>query len=336
VTIDRVPELPVGWRPLSTDDLPALVRLENASGAADGERFPETLGDLTSLLISPTMELERMSVVVEDATGAQVGWCGLEPRIGGVMWNRIHVHGSVHPAARGQGLGRTLLGWAEVRSSSVFEASDASQRALPDVLTVHANEASTGRAGLQDRSGYRLVRWYSDMLRSLAEPLPPTSLRGGDRFVGWSRERDAAFHAADVEAFGDHWGSAPWSAEAWRHEYADDDGFRPDLTVGVEHDGEIVGYVMVASYGGIEDDDGRPVAWLARLGTRRDHRGRGIGAAAITRALGLAREAGFATAGLDVDTDSVTGALRIYERLGFYPVRRLALRAKTIREAEAA
>jgi ribosomal protein S18 acetylase RimI-like enzyme len=112
-------------------------------------------------------------------------------------------------------------------------------------------------------------------------------------------------------------------------------GFRPDPTVGVGHE-ELVGYVMVADYRGIEDDEGRPVAWLARLGVRREHRGRGIGAAAISRVLGLARDAGFATAGLDVDTENVSGALRLYERLGFYPVKRLALRAKTIREATTA
>lgn len=329
------PALPDGWRPLSVGDLPALVRLENASEAADGERFPTTIDDLTSLLRSPTMDLERSSVAIEDEGGQLVGWCGLEPRIGGAMWNRIHVHGSVHPVARGRGLGRALLDWAEDRSPAVIEAARGGQGGLPDVLTVHANEAATGRARLQERRGYRLVRWYNDMFRSLAEPLVSMSLPDGYRFIGWSRERDADFHAADVEAFRDHWGSAPWTAEAWRHEYADDQGFLPDLTVGVDRDGEVVGYVMVASYGGIEDDHGRPVAWLARLGVCRDHRGRGIGAAAITRAMELAREAGFATAGLDVDTENLTGALRLYERLGFSPVKRLALRAKTIRDVEA-
>ena len=332
---DPVHALPADWRPLTADDLPALLSLVNASDAADQERFPTTLDDLASQLLAPTVDLERSTVVIEDAMGALVGWCGLEPRIGGEMWNRIHVHGSVHPAARGRGHGRALLGWAERRSPTVFDAAEAARRALPDVLTVHASEAATGRARLQDRSGYRLVRWYSDMFRSLAEPLPAASLLDGHRFLSWSRERDADFHAADIEAFRDHWGSAPWTAEAWRHEYADDPGFRPDLTVGVEREAEVVGYVMVASYEGIEDDEGRQVAWLARLGVRRGHRGRGIGTAAITHALALARAAGFATAGLDVDTESLTGALRLYERLGFYPMKRLALRAKTIRQAGA-
>jgi GNAT superfamily N-acetyltransferase len=326
------PALPDGWRPLTKADLTDLLRLEGASDAADGERFPTTRDDLASLLFAPAFDLERMSVAI-DGGDALLGWCGLEPRIGGEVWNRIHVHGSVHPAARGQGLGRRLLEWAEHRSPSVFEAEDGAQPALPDVLTVHASETATARARLQDRSGYRLVRWYSDMFRSLAPPLDGVALPDGYRFISWSLDRDNAFHAADVDAFRDHWGSPRFSVEAWRHEYADDEGFRPELSVGVERAGDVVGYVMVASYAGIEDEEGRRVAWLARLGVRRDHRGQGIGAAAITRALRLACEAGFATAGLDVDTESLTGALRLYQRLGFYPVKRLALRSKTTRPA---
>lgn len=333
---DPAPALPDGWRPLSAEDLPSLVHLENASDAADGERFPTTLDDLAAQLLSPMISLEAMSAVIDDGSGRLVGWCGLEPRIGGLTWDRIHIHGSVHPDHRGRGHGRALLRWAEARSSTIFAAAGTARPGIPDVLTVHANESAVGRAKLQERCGFDLVRWYSDMFRSLAGPLDPAPLPAGYGFVAWARDRDDAFHDADLDAFRDHWGSAPWTAEAWRHEYADDEGFRPDLTVGVDHDGELVGYVMVAAYGGIEDDEGRRVAWLARLGVRREHRGRGIGAAAITRVLGLARDAGFATAGLDVDTENVSGALRLYERLGFSPVKRLALRAKTIRETTTA
>ena len=295
-----------------------------------------TLDDLASQLLSPMIELEAMSVAIEDGGGRLIGWCGLEPRIGGDTWNRIHVHGSVHPDLRGRGHGRTLLRWAEARSPSILVAGTP-RPDLPDVLTVHANGArprscqAPGALRVQPRA--LVQRHVPDALRA-ARPGAAArrlSVRRLDARAG-----STAFHAADLDAFRDHWGSAPWSAEAWRHEYADDEGFRPDLTVGVERDGEVVGYVMVAAYGGVEDDEGRRVAWLARLGVRRGHRGLGIGAAAITRALGLARDAGFATAGLDVDTENVSGALRLYERLGFYPVKRLALRAKTIREATTA
>lgn len=334
-TIDPSPsDLPPGWRPIAPADLPALTRLEQAADIADGERFPTTLDDLTSMLLAPGQDLRQTSVAIEDPSGPVVGWCWLEPRLGGTMWNRIHVHGAVDPGSRGRGHGRALLDWAEGRARAVFAAADG-LRELPDILTVHAAASAESRARLHAHCGYAIARWYSDMFRSLSAPLEPAPLPAGYRFIAWTRERDAEFHDADVEAFRDHWGSAPWAPEAWRHEYADDEGFRADLTVGVERAGQVVGYVMVAAYGGITDDEGQLVAWLARLGVRRDHRGRGIGAAAITRVLDLARAADFGTAGLSVDTESLTGALRLYERLGFYPVKRLAISVKTLRAAGA-
>ncbi|HEY8198593.1 MAG TPA: GNAT family N-acetyltransferase [Candidatus Limnocylindrales bacterium] len=326
---------PPGWRPIDPADLPDVARLEQAADVADGERFPTTLGDLTSMLLTPGQDLRQTSAAIEDPSGQLIAWCWLEPRLGGTMWNRIHVHGSVHPGSRGLGHGRALLTWAEERGQEVFAAADGARRDLPDVLTVHAAASAESRARLQAQCGYALARWYSDMFRSLTAPLEPAPLPAGYRFIAWTRERDDDYHAADVDAFRDHWGSAPRTPEGWRHEFADDDGFRPDLTVGVERAGQLVGYVMMAAYSGITDDEGQLVAWLARLGVRRDHRGRGVGAAAIATALDLARAAGFGTAGLSVDTESLTGALRLYERLGFHAVKRLAIGVKTLRAAGA-
>lgn len=322
-----------GWRPLTVDDLAALTRLEGAADAADGERFPTTVDDLESQLGSPGIELERMSVGIDDGNGALVGWCLLEPRIGGLTWNRVHVFGSVHPARRRQGLGRALLDWAAIHGAEVLRTVPARRPDLDDVLTVHAAEPARDRARLQERAGFELVRWHHDMFRDLSLPIADAPLADGYTFLPWQRERDDEFHAADVAAFEGAWGSAPWSIELWRHEFADDDSFRPAVTVGVEHDGVVVGYVIVAAFEGMEDDAGQKVAWLARLGVRPEHRQRGIGTAVITRVMALTRDAGFATAGLDVDTSNVTGALRLYERLGFVPVKRLALRAKIVRPA---
>lgn len=338
-TVPRAP-LPPGWRPMSVDDLPELTRLERASEAADGERFLTTEADLASQLLVPDVDLARQSVAVTASSGALIGWAALEPRVGGTTWNRLHVHGSVHPDARGQGHGRALLDWAAAAARDVLAGLGGAVRLdLPDVLTVHANEVATARAHLHERCGFGLVRWYSDMLAPLradagATPAGEPTLPQGYRFVPWSPERDGAFHAADQAAFVDHWASAPWSYEQWRHEFADDEGFRPDLSVGVEHGGWIVGYAMAAAYDAILDDDGRRVAWLYRLGTVREHRGRGLATAVIGHVMAAAHAAGFTTAGLDVDTENLTGAVRLYERLGFRAVKRLGLRARTVREPD--
>ena len=57
--------------------------------------------------------------------------------------------------------------------------------------------------------------------------------------------------------------------------------------------------------------------FIMTLGTRRAGRKRGIGSALLLRALTQARGAGFTSASLVVDADSPTGALGLYERVGF-------------------
>ncbi|MGI8830797.1 MAG: GNAT family N-acetyltransferase, partial [Candidatus Limnocylindria bacterium] len=52
---------------------------------------------------------------------------------------------------------------------------------------------------------------------------------------------------------------------------------------------------------------------------RRPWRRRGLARALMTSSLVAAREAGFTSANLGVDTDSPTGANALYESLGFAP-----------------
>ena len=62
---------------------------------------------------------------------------------------------------------------------------------------------------------------------------------------------------------------------------------------------------------------GRRDLYVPPVGTGRAGRRRGIACALVTRALRTARADGFDTATLDVDADSATGALNLYERIGF-------------------
>lgn len=57
--------------------------------------------------------------------------------------------------------------------------------------------------------------------------------------------------------------------------------------------------------------------YIPLVGTRRAGRKRGIATALLARALAEAQAAGFATASLTVDADSPTGALGLYQRVGF-------------------
>jgi ribosomal protein S18 acetylase RimI-like enzyme len=62
---------------------------------------------------------------------------------------------------------------------------------------------------------------------------------------------------------------------------------------------------------------GRLDLYIPTVGTRRIGRKRGIASALLMHTMHAARAAGFVNVTLDVDSDSQTGAVGLYERAGF-------------------
>jgi ribosomal protein S18 acetylase RimI-like enzyme len=62
--------------------------------------------------------------------------------------------------------------------------------------------------------------------------------------------------------------------------------------------------------------------WCENISTRAPWRGRGVASALIARALRALRERGMTEAALGVDAQNETGALRLYQRMGFIEVAR--------------
>ena len=62
---------------------------------------------------------------------------------------------------------------------------------------------------------------------------------------------------------------------------------------------------------------GRRDLHIALVGTRAAGRKRGIATALLMTAMSAARADGYDQASLGVDADSLTGAVRLYERVGF-------------------
>ena len=63
------------------------------------------------------------------------------------------------------------------------------------------------------------------------------------------------------------------------------------------------------------------MANIEDLGVIRRWRRKGLGTALLLTLLGRLRQLGFERAELGVDADSLTGATRLYERVGFEPTR---------------
>ncbi len=121
---------------------------------------------------------------------------------------------------------------------------------------------------------------------------------------------------ADVEAFRDHWGGFD-ASESRFVEWQGDPKFDPSLFVVAWDGDEIAGGVLNEINVTENEAFGRQRGWLASVFVRRPWRRRGLARAVVARSLVVLRDRGMTSAGLGVDADNPTGALRLYEDAGF-------------------
>lgn len=233
----------------------------------------------------------------------------------------IRGSGGVHPAFRGRGIGSRLLQWALDRSGEMHAT------AHPDTpWQVHlsvTNERPADTA-LLTAHGLTVARHFAEMQRRSADPFPVAALPDGLRVAPYDPRFERALYDLHMTAFADHWSFQHRPFELWRIRF-DEPGFRPDLTsLAVDGADVPAGYVIAQSGGEAEHVE------LAIVGTAREWRGRGVASALIAASLQAARDKGIGIVSLGVDRENPTGAVGVYERMGFRPVEQSSVYALTL------
>jgi mycothiol synthase len=226
---------------------------------------------------------------------------------------RCYVFGTVRPSHRGQGLGRRLLEWGLARAEAVLAASTSR---VPKYIRVDTSTSNSSARRLFERFELQPIRYFADVHRPLLD-VPQPSPVPGVSITKWNLDRNEEARLAKNEAFRDHWGSTPVTAEWWA---TGTTGFgsRIDLSFFALNDrDEIVGYLLTHRFDNDDELLGAKYAWVNNVGTLKAWRGRGIASALISTALAAYREDGLDMAALGVDSDNPTGAYRLYESLGF-------------------
>ena len=157
------------------------------------------------------------------------------------------------------------------------------------------------------RRGRRAVR-LSD--GGTGRRVPAVEIPEGFRVVPYSEAIGPALHAAHTEAFADHWGYQARPFENWAPGAIHSDVFRGDLSRVAFDGNDIAAYVL--AYDGVEGS-----VYFGQVGTRRPWRKRGLAGALLSASVRAAAATGKTQASLGVDADSPTGAVGVYERLGF-------------------
>lgn len=320
--------------PLTLEDVPALTALLNRVDAVEQSGEPAEEPSIREWLSMPDLDLARDSVAVREGEEL-LGFCAVDVSTAPDSEGRVRCQlmGTVDPARRRQGLGTELFTWAEARAAqlaaerhpdvevAVFRVSggrdpevdgqaDAATEAQANAPTVAPLIGGAEVRPLLAQRGYKRARSWLTMVRELpGAALPTVDLPGVRVSAPEDSEREAT-RLAHLDAFADHWGSAPVTAERWNIWWSSHTSRRELSSIAIDADGTVLGYVITS-----EDKPG--VLHIALVGTRPSARGRGIARAVLARTLEAASQAGYSSAELEVDAESLTGATRLYDALGF-------------------
>jgi mycothiol synthase len=221
--------------------------------------------------------------------------------------------GWVRPAWRRRGLGRALLHWTQRRAAEVARVDG---RPAGRVLSAWPDEEQIGATRLYETEGYRIVRYGFQMIRDLGDPIPDAPLPVGLELRPVVESDHRRIWDADAEAFRDHWNAGERTEADYESWFA-----TPELDTNlwrVAWDGnEVAGSVMAFIWGDENEALGLERGWLEHISVRRPWRRRGLASALIAESLQALRAAGMREAALGVDAENVSGALRVYEAMGF-------------------
>jgi mycothiol synthase len=241
--------------------------------------------DIASLRSTDTFTPELDGVAVLEA-GRMVAAAEL-------YGSKADVH--VHPDATGRGLGRGLRAWTEARARARCESRVG--QTVPDVNRAAVHSLT--------ESGY--LRAYSSWVLRIEHPDRPRDpqLPPGVGLRAFRSEDEGQVFRVIEDAFAEWPGRSPQSVDGWRALTIGREDFAPNNFLIAEQRGVIVGAALLLEDGEI---------WVDKLAVRRDLRNRGIARALLAAAFVRSFDLGYATTG--TSTDSRTGALPLYEKLG--------------------
>ena len=310
----RLPSAGLTWRPITLDDIDGITALQQSMDRIDHPTWASTREEIEDELSHSYVDLQHDSLlgIDDDGKPAAYGLVILPP--GQETLVRSILQGGVRPDLREEGIGRELFAWQNDRALQQLATS---QKTLPAWIMVYAEEKSTDAAALFTHAGFEKTRWFFALERKIAEPTPDFTPADGVTIERYSPRFSAATHVAKNDAFRDHWGSQPSTDEQWES-MLKQEAFHEEVSyVALSPSGEVVGLLMTFV---VEDDwklQGFSSGYIGLVGVVREWRKKGIAQSLLARAFDGYRDAGYERAQLDVDAENPSGALGLYQSVGF-------------------
>jgi len=286
-------------------------------GSADADRLERTASveDMArSYRHLVNCDPERDMVMVEvdgEMAGYSRVWWRQEPKGRRLYLQLIFLR----PEWRGKGIRRTVLRHNERRLREIARGHPDDG---PRALETWAWDTQEAWASLLKDEGYEAVRHGFIMVRPNLEEIPDLPLPEGLEVRSVGPEQVLAVWDAAREAFRDHWGYSEddWSYEHLK-EWQESPNYEPHLWRVAWAGDDVAG--MVLSFIDQEENAeyGRQRGHTETICVRRPWRRQGLARALIARSLLAIKERGMTEATLSVDAENTSGALQLYESMGF-------------------
>lgn len=298
------------------DDYQGMVDLINARVAEEGEGERATVASLAEVydhLVRCDTATDMLMVDNPDGSLAAYGRVAWHDVSEGYRAYSIGFEAQASPAA----LEADVIRWGVDRATAIASGHD-----HPDKrIGAWANDGTRRQVAVLAVGGFSPVSWSAYMVRPHLDDIPDRPLPDGSETRPVEDDHLRAIWEADNEAFRDHQGFVEPTDEDWER-FRDEAAQGTDLWRVAWAGDSVVGQVRTRVREGEAEALGRRRAWTEDISTRRDWRGRGVASALIASSLHQLAGLGFDEAALGVDLDNPTGALGVYERMGYQVVHR--------------
>ena len=299
-------------------DYPLMVTILDACNAADRLDFVNTVDEIAWVFAhltncDPVRDMLFAEVDGETVAFSRVWWT--EEDSGERLYKSL---GFVHPDWRRHGLGRAMLRYNERRLRQIAAGQPPE---LPKLFRVWATDTEDGAQALFAGAGYQPVRHMIMMTRPVNLSLPDAPMPAGLEVRPAEPGHERAIWDAMWEARRDHWGYVE-PAEQDYQRWTRDRLFAPELWK-VAWDGEqVAGMVLNRLDRQQNEKYGRQQGYSQGVFVRRPWRRRGLARSLLVQSIRMFREMGMEETALGVDTQNPSGALRLYESVGYQQVQR--------------
>jgi ribosomal protein S18 acetylase RimI-like enzyme len=307
-------------------DYPKMLAVIDGSKDADGIERGDSLEDITHTYTHLVNCNPYQDMLFAEIDGQVIGYNRVawkQESEGDLVYVLI---GFLLPAWRRLGIGSAMLDHAQRR---LLEIARTHQKSARKLFESYAADTEHGANALLLAAGFEPVRYFFEMVRRPLTNFPAAEMPEGLEVRPVEPGHVRLIWEAMTEAFQDHWGHVSPEEEAF-NEFKDSP--LTDLTlwkIAWDRD-QIAGMVLNYVNEHENQEYNRRRGYTEDISVRRPWRRKGLARSLLVQSMQMFKDMGMEETALGVDTENLSGALRLYQGVGYREVQRFITYRKVL------